>query len=408
MEKEFLINTSRSVTLNVTGGKIDSFREKEETTGTVRAYENGCIGVAGCLGQPDEQALTEKAAEALSLGIPYPCHLEGALEKTETHEEEIIPVPQLIPTMQSFLDRLGEACPRFAFSNKITLEYNKNEYRNSLGRHLVSSGSRLELSLVVQNRGSGNLFDTALGYSGTRFDPDALLAQFKKEYDAFYTPADIAPGRYPVVMESASLVGTFLQHFTAEMYVSGASLLSGKLGQKAFSDKLSLRDDMNPATNPGVCFFDQEGCVAPDLRPTLIEKGTLTGLLTTKKSAEQFKLPNLGTTAVGSDGYDGVPSLGFHRFYLDATAPTLAALAPGRAIYVTMAAGGDTTPDGHFATPVQLAYLMEDGKLIGRLPELNISGSFYDLLGKDYLGAVHGQPQPDSLSCAVIMDVAKA
>ena len=242
MEKEFLTQIRRSVTLNVTGGKIDSFREKEETTGTVRAYDNGCIGIAGCLGEPDEQRLTEKAAEALALGIPYPCHLEGALEKIDLHEDEIIPVPELIPTMQRFLDRLGEACPRFAFSNKITLDYKKAEYRNSLGRHLVSSGRSVDIGLIVQNRGSGNLFDAALGYSGDRFDPDALLEQFKKEYDAFYTPVDIEPGRYPVVMESGSLFGTFLQHFVAEMYVSGASLLSGKLGQKAFSDKLSLRD----------------------------------------------------------------------------------------------------------------------------------------------------------------------
>ena len=262
----------------------------------------------------------------------------------------------------------------------------------------------MDIGLIVQNRGSGNLFDAALGYSGDRFDPDALLEQFKKEYDAFYTPVDIEPGRCPVVMESGSLFGTFLRHFVAEMYVSGASLLSGKLGQKAFSDKLSLRDDMNPATHPGVCFFDYEGCVAPDLRPTLIDKGTLTGLLTTKKSAEQFGLPNLGTAAAA---YDGVPSLGFHRFYVDPTASSLAELAPGRVIYMAMASGGDTTPDGHFATPVQLAYLMEDGKLVGRLPDLTVSGSFYDMLGKDFLGAVHGQPQPDSLLCAVTMDVKK-
>ena len=77
MEKEFLTNTFRTVTLNVTGGRIDSFREQEETTGTVRVYENGCIGVAGCLGTPGEAALEKKAAEALKLGIPYPCGLEG-------------------------------------------------------------------------------------------------------------------------------------------------------------------------------------------------------------------------------------------------------------------------------------------------------------------------------------------
>ena len=70
MEKEFLTEAHRSVTLNVTGGKIDSSREKEETTGTVRVYENGCIGVAGVLGIPDENALTDKPREALALGIP--------------------------------------------------------------------------------------------------------------------------------------------------------------------------------------------------------------------------------------------------------------------------------------------------------------------------------------------------
>ena len=404
MEKEFLTETHRSVTLNVTGGKIDSFREKEETTGTVRVYENGCIGVAGCLGIPDENALTDKAREALALGIPYPCKLGGALEQEDLNEKEIIPVSELIPTMQSFLDRLGDACPRFAFSNKISLNYRKTEYRNSLGRHLTSSGSNLSIGLLAQNRGSGNLFDTSFGYKGADFDPDALLSQFKKEYNAFYTPADIAPGRYPVVMDISDLFGGTLQHFIAEMYASGASLLSGKLGQKIFAENLSLSNDMNPTTNPGACFFDGEGCIAPDFRPTIIDKGTLTALLTTKKSAKQYGLPNLGTAA---NIYDGVPNLGFNRFYVNATAPSLSSLVPGKSIYVVMASGGDTTPDGHFATPVQLAYLMEDGKLVGRLPELNIGGGFYDMLSKNYLGAAHNTPQQNNILCAVNMDVSK-
>lgn len=404
MEKEFLTTTRRSVTLNVTGGKIDSFREQEETTGTVRVYEGGCIGVAGCLGAPDEEALTAKAKEALELGIPYPCNLEGALEKTDLHEDEIIPVAAFLPTMQAFLDRLGKACPRFALSNKVSLSYGRTEYRNSLGRHLTSSGNSLSIELLAQNRGSGNLFDTVLTFEGDRFDADRLLEQFRREYDAFYTPADIAPGRYPVIMGTSEFFGAFLRQFVAEMYASGASLLSGKMGQSVFSDKLSLRNDMNPATNGGCCFFDEEGCVTPGLRPALIENGVLTGLLTTKKSAEKFGLPNLGTA---SAAYDGVPSLGFNQFYADATAPTLGALAPGKAVYVVIASGGDMTPEGHYATPVQMAYLVENGKLVGRLPELNISGNFFELLGKDYLGTVHGTPQLKSMLSAVTMDVNK-
>lgn len=406
MEKEFIKETNQSVTLNVTAGKIDSFRELEKTTGTVRVYDNGCIGVAGCLGEPDEKELTAKAEQALAFGIPYPCKMEEAMVREDLHEEEIIRIPEFIPTMQSFLDRLGELCPKFAFSNKISLQYNRTEYRNSAGRHLVSSGRELGIQLIAQNRGSGNLFDTFLGWTGNRFDADALLAKFKKQYDAFYTPADLEPGRYPVVSNSSGLFGVFFQHFVADLYVSGASLLSGKLGQKVFSDKLTLCDDMNHETACGACFFDAEGCTAPDFRPVLIENGVLKGLLTTKKTAEQYGLPNIGTA---SASYDGVPDPGFHELWLETTAQDIKGLVPGKAIFVIVASGGDVTPDGHFATPVQMSYLMENGALVGRLPDLSISGIFDEMLGKDYIGSVYNDPLfENTMISAIEMKVDKA
>ena len=119
MEKELIKQTQHSVALNVTAGKIDSFRELEKTNGTVRVYENGCIGVAGCLGEPDETDLTAKAKEALTFGIPYPWEPDAPLVQEDLREDEIIPVPAFIPTMQAFLDRLAEQCPNFAVSNKI-------------------------------------------------------------------------------------------------------------------------------------------------------------------------------------------------------------------------------------------------------------------------------------------------
>ena len=407
MEKEFIKNTTRSVTLNVTGGKIDSFREIEKTTGTVRVYENGCIGVAGCLGEPDEAALTERAKEALGFGIPYPCRLDGPLVREELHDEEILPIPAFIPTMQTFLDRLGELCLRFAFSNKISLEYNRSEYRNSAGRRLVSAGREISVDLLAQSRGSGNLFDTGFEWSGDRFDPEALLAQFKKEYDAFYRPAELAPGRWPVIAVSEGLVAGFIRNFIGDLYAAGASLLSGKLGEKVFSDRLSLRIDKNPATAHGFPFFDAEGSAAPDFRPTLVEDGVLKGLLTTKKTAGLYGLPALGTATAA---YDGVPELGFDvgKIRLEPTAKSLKELVPGKAVYVIAAAGGDVTPDGRFASPVQMAYLMENGELVGRLPDLTVSGSFFDLFGRDYLGTVHGDPLAGSRYSALVMDVDRA
>lgn len=404
MEKEFIKETQHSVTLNVTAGKIDSFRETERTTGTVRVYENGCIGIAGCLGEPDEEKLTAQAKEALGFGIPYPCNLEGALEIEERDEEEILPIPAFIPTMQDFLDRLGALCPKFAFSNKIILTDAFKEYRNSRGRHLVSKVRSLDIGLLAQNRGSGNLFDTFFVWRGKQFDADAILASFKEQYDAFFTPADLEPGRYPVVAAAEELIAASLQHFIGDLYVAGASLLSGKLNEKVFSDKLTLCDDMNPKTGDCACFFDAEGCVAKDYRSVLIEDGVLKTLVTTKKTAEQYGLPNSGNADAP---YDGVPGIGFHGLYVEPTAKTLKELVPGKAIFMVIAEGGDMTPEGHFATPVQMAYLLEDGKITGRLPEINIGGDFFDMLGRDYIGTVRDVPFQNCSLTAVMVDMTK-
>ncbi|MBO4289814.1 MAG: hypothetical protein J5865_06925, partial [Lachnospiraceae bacterium] len=372
---------------------------------TVRVYEDGFIGIAGCLGEPDEKELTEKAVEALAFKIPYPCELEGPLEREELHEEEIIPVPDFIPTMQALLDRVAELCPRYAISNKIRLSYNRTEYQNSKGRRLVSSGRKLSIELIAQSRGSGNLFDTGLFWEGDQYDEEMLLKEWKKEYDAFYTPADIEPGRYPVVCDAANVVMHYLRHFVGDLYVAGASLLSGKLGSKVFSEKLTVKDDMDPSTAHGGCFFDAEGCIAPDLRPSYVENGVLKGLLTTKKTSKLYGLPNLGTA---SAAYDGVPDLGFHNLYVEPTAKSLKELVPGKAIFMGIASGGDATPEGHFATPVQMAFLMEDGEMVGRLPDINVSGDFFKLLGEDYLGTVHDEPVKGFTLSAFLMDVDKA
>lgn len=385
MDKEFLKNSSRSVTLNITGGKIDSYREKEQTTGTVRVYADGKIGVAGCLGDPDEEKLTAQAEKALELGIPYVSALDGALERTQDNSVEIVPEKELIPAMQAMLDKVGEACPGFAVSNKISLSWESGEYRNSNERNLKSSGSALDISLLFQSRGSGNLMDAFYQYSGRTFDPEKVVAGCKKVYDAYNTPAELEEGEWPVIISPAELLAQAISHFVGEMYVAGASLLSGKLGEKCFSEKLSFGDDRNAATNLGSIFFDDEGSVLPEDRGLLIRQGKLESLLTTKNSAAQLGLPVAGTAG---SAYDGVPTLTMQGLYVARTADDIREIVPGKAVYVMSASGGDYTPSGHFATPVQMAYLVEDGKLVGRLPELNISGDFFDILGKNYLGAI--------------------
>jgi len=51
-----------------------------------------------------------------------------------------------------------------------------------------------------------------------------------------------------------------------------------------------------------------------------------------------------------------------------------------------VAAGGEVNADGNYATPVQASYLFDGKKIIGKLPEFNMSNNVFDILGKDYIG----------------------
>lgn len=384
MEKEKLIWQTNEISLNVTAGKIDSYRRTEETKNTVRVYEDGKIGVAGSLGEIDEEALTEAAKKALSYGIEYPCELScNRLNADDTHE--IIAPKEFIPKMQHFLDRIAKECPNFSVSDKLKLSELRHTYENSKGSHLFSSSSWLEYSLIFQSKGAGNLFDACYEGCAKDFDEDAAVNDCKLIHDAFYRKADIEEGEYPVFMLPDVFLGRTMNSFFANTYASGASLLSGKLGEKVFSEKLTFCDDRNHLTCPSACAFDDEGEYVPDFRQTLVKDGVFTNVLTCKLYSNMFGLPSAATAFAA---YDGVPQFTVNSCYTKPTAASSAELTEDKAVLVMIASGGDMTPEGHFATPVQLAFLVEKGEIVGRLPDIGISGEFFELLGKDYLGTV--------------------
>lgn len=402
MKKEFITAEFSSAALNITAGKIDSFRKTEESFGTVRVYKDGKIGVAGAIGRADEAALTEKAEKALSIGIPYESELDGPVTEEHHGVSELPEEKDMIPVFGKLLSDIGEACPNFCISNKIIISSNRAEYRNSNGRHLISSDRSLEVGLLFQSRGSGNLMDAYYEYGGHTYDPEKIVSQCSMLYKAFCNPVPLPKEKIPVVISAGAFFSSLLRNFSGESYASGSSLVSGKLGERLFSEKLTLKDDRNGETNPGVRFFDDEGQIADDFRAPLIESGRLVGVTVSKNTAVRFNVP-VSRTSVSS--YDGVPAAGLSGLYVAPTAKELCDIVPGRAIYVSMASGGDTTPDGHFATPVQLAYLLEGGRPVGKLPELNISGDFFSMLGRDFLGSVRGSIDGLTDLCVINMEV---
>ncbi|SCG81716.1 hypothetical protein DW1_0095 [Proteiniborus sp. DW1] len=72
---------------------------------------------------------------------------------------------------------------------------------------------------------------------------------------------------------------------------------------------------------------------------------------------------------------------------------------------VLIASGGDFTAEGVFGTPVQLAFLTDGERLIGRLPELTISGDVYTMFGDDFIGRSEDKAFVGQKALAINLDV---
>ena len=163
MEKEYLVNKSNVITLNITDGKVDSYREKEETQATVRVYEEGRIGVAGELGTPDFDALEKQATEKLNEGIPYPCKLNKGVKKSIIRDKAVVETADLMRATKRMAKKVAAACPRFLVNGKTQAACYQGSYKNSQATELEYENHSFQVFFQVKDKDSSNIADAYYG-----------------------------------------------------------------------------------------------------------------------------------------------------------------------------------------------------------------------------------------------------
>lgn len=382
MKKEKLTFKTTSYSVSISGGRVESLRVKEDLKTVARVYDKGNIGVAGKIGAADDKELYKEAQSKLSQKIAYPCNLFAGGDRKVDARKKIIPPTDFVKTVKKLIERLNKTYPDFIFSNKINMTESEDFYENSEKTFYASALNRLDIGIVIQYKGSANIMD--LGYFATQdyYDEDKIVEDIGKLLKVYNNKVDMPKEDLPVLIGEDILNG-LLPHFVAEKYESGSSLFNGKKGKKIFNDKFSILSDRSAGKKIGVPFFDCEGTVSKDDKFYFVKNGVFAGLATNKRSADKYNLPLSG--GAYSD-FDEVPSASGIGVTVERTGE-LKDIVKGKAIYVDTTSGGDMTPDGIFGVPVQLAYLYDNGKLIGRLPEFTMNARATDLFGKDFIGA---------------------
>ncbi|CAK7042201.1 hypothetical protein CIW83_14730 [Tissierella sp. P1] len=387
MIKEKYIKNLKEISINILQSNIKSVRKKDITKTGFRVYENGFVGIAGAVGKVDELELEKRAIENLRLEIPYPYEPSTNLVKKVDYRKETLSHEEFVKEVEELLEILKKEFPDFIFSNNIYIKDFETKLINNKGIDLTHVDRVVVASIVIKEKNSVNVFDALSTYIDREYSRDKILNNIREMLTAYKNKIELpSKGKQPVVFIADD--GLTLMKIVEEMngykVGTGASLFKDFIGEKKFSDKFTLYQSAEEEELSGVEFFDAEGVVNPDYKYTLIENGRIITPYTDKKTASQFNLPLTGSA---SAEYDKVPSLAPRNLVVKSSDKTLKELLNGQqGIAVLIASGGDFTQEGVFGTPVQLAFLTDGEKLLGRLPELTISGELYSMFGDDFVG----------------------
>ncbi len=385
MQKEFITIREKETAVKIQNTKINAIRTKDITKKGVRVYKDGKIGISGAIGDISDEILVDNAIENLSANISYPYNLSGDLKDHRDYSKEKISSNELVELSEKILKKLRKEYSDFDFSERINTKEITYAMKNTQGLDLEYKDAYMSLGLILKEKKSANVFDGFLQYYGRTFDLDKFWEFNEELLVAYRKEVPLPEGEtLPVFMlEFYELENFVSRSLNGELYATGSSLFSNKIGEQLFNEKITIQQNRDPRYSPQP-FFDMEGVVLEGDAYSLIEKGRLVNVYTDKRTAHTYNLPHTGAA---SGAYDGMPTLSRAplRFVVDSH-DIKAALDGQMAILVAVSSGGDFTADGGFAAPVQVGFLFDGQHIIGKLPEFTMRSHLYKLLGEDYIG----------------------
>lgn len=386
MNKEIYIEQSIQTSINITNTYIDSIRNKDITRTGYRVYQNGLIGVAGAIGEIDEMVLEQEAKNNLLLEIPYEHTLASDLVLHCNDTSDTTNTEQIIKDLEDILTIVRNKYPDFIISNQVGIEEETTSLSNNLGLDLSYTTKVFFLNMIVREITSINILDTGIGAIYKTWDKEVVLKEIDNMLSSYRNQLNLPiEEKVPVIFmggDERLILSKLLSELNGDKVGTGASLLKDFIGQEKFNNSFSLYQDRSSLNN--IPFFDSEGTIQLDNKFPLIENGVILHAYTDKQTASKYNLPLTGSAGAS---YDSVPSLTVPPFSVGSSGKSLKELLNGKlGLAIVFASGGDYTPDGKFATPVQLAMLTDGERFLGRVPEFELSGDLYELFGQDFIG----------------------
>ena len=263
---------------------------------------------------------------------------------------------------------------RLINSNGVDVSYRESHYGFSVScTYIMPDGSRIE---TWESRSELSPVDCS----------DLKNILIKKIEDGLAVEK-IESKTYPVLFPPQAfgrLLGFIVSGFSGVSVWKGISPFTDMKGDLVFNESFTLIDDPLIEGSPYNIPFDGEGLSVS--KNYLIKNGVIDTFINDLKYAERLNMPPTGNAY---RGYSSLPSPAFHGIRVQPgeklSEEIISNIERGILAEQFIGLGQSNTITGDFSANLALAYLIENGKIKGRVKDCMISGNIIDLMKGDFV-----------------------
>lgn len=355
----------------------------------VRVISNGRIGFS-CTTDPEKcQQVVQHALEGARFGqeakFEFPSQPVEPEVKTWDQAVADYPVKSAIETCRMAIDGLLTFDPSLDCGAGVGKSDSTRIILNTSGLDLEMKTSALDYgfnALSVGDDGSMIHVDEGNATRHMTMDMEYKVSVALEKLERAREKAKLKSGKIPVIMAPSALdmvLSPVASNCSGKMLQKGSSLLEGKIGEKMLDQRVTLIDDSLVDYAIGSMPFDAEG--VPSRRLPLFEKGVFRNFVFDLQSAG---LTGNQSTGSAHRGYNLQPSPGYGNVRMepgtDSLDDIISGLKYGLLVYQVLGAGQSNTITGEFSVNVELAFLVENGRIIGRVKDAMLAGNAFKAL----------------------------
>ncbi len=388
---EVFEETGETVSVGFQDNRLKEVHTEQRHGIGLRVIHGGRIGFASTTDLRDPARLIEMAAASALYGDEAKFAFPGKpahLSECRMFDERVpaVTAEQMVEMGREGLEMSRSAEDGYLYEAGLYRGVNTVRILNTSGLDYEFGGTGMSASVDVQEVRDDGLLSV---YDYTSWgQPIEGVADLTREVlEKMRQASVIAPAKVeamPMVFTRKALGNLFMPIAVAlngKNVHKGSSALKGKIGERVLDERLTVVDDPAIDFAPASCPIDGEG--TPTRKQAIFENGVLKTYLADLQTAA---LLGIAPTGHGFRSYASRPGPSDTNTVLSAGqtsyADMVAGMKRGLVVDQTLGSGQSNVLAGEFSVNVALGFLVEDGRIVGRVKDCMVAGNVYEILKK--------------------------